>query len=79
MAGSINPALWHNRTQTSFDQVHEATNEQKALYQFAKSKVEFPLKKFERTEYPMPPGWIEFMKNQEALVRAYSGAIGLDN
>jgi hypothetical protein len=79
MAERVNPALWHNRNQTPFTQIQEATNEQKALYQFVKSKVESPLKKFERTKYPMPPGWIELMKNQEALIRAYSGAIGLDN
>jgi hypothetical protein len=65
MAEVVNPKLWHNQSQIPFSQVPEATNEQKALYQFLERKVEEPLKQFETTKYPMPPGWLEFVKNSE--------------
>jgi len=79
MAEAVNPKLWHNRSQIPFSQVHEATNEQKALYQFLERKVEEPLKKFEIAKYPMPPGWREFVKNREALIRVHSPAKGSAN
>ena len=68
MAEAINPKLWHNRSQISFSQVQEATDEQKALYKFLERKVKNPLAKFEATKYPMPPEWRKFVKNQEALI-----------
>jgi len=68
MAEAVNPKLWRNRSQIPFSQAYEATNEQKALYQFLERKVKEPLRKFEITKYPMPPGWREFVKNNEALI-----------
>ena len=69
MAQTVNPKLWRNRSQIPFDQVHEATNEQKALYQFVESKIRNPLKKFEKAKYPMYAGWQEFVKNEEILTK----------
>ncbi|MBI1924552.1 sulfotransferase [Candidatus Poribacteria bacterium] len=69
MAQTVNPKLWRNRSQSPFSQVHEATNEQKALYQFIERKVKNPLKKFEIAKYPMYAGWQEFVKNEEMLLR----------
>jgi hypothetical protein len=70
MAEAVNPKLWHHQSRLPFSQVREATDEQKALYQFVERKVEDPLKKFEMAKYPMPPGWLEFVKNEEALIRS---------
>jgi len=72
MAQAVNPRLWHNQSQMPFSQVHEATNEQKALYELLERKAEDPLSKFEVTKYPMYPGWREAVKNEEALRRAYA-------
>ena len=69
MAQTVNPKLWRNRNQIRFDQVDEATNEQKALYQFIQRKVKNPLKKFEMAKYPMHAGWQEFVKNEEFCVK----------
>ena len=69
MAQAVNPELWHNRNQILFDQVQEATAEQKALYQFIVEKIQDPSKKFEQSRYPMYAGWQEFVKNGEAFIR----------
>jgi hypothetical protein len=72
MAEAVDPKLWHNQSQRPFSQVREATDAQKALYGFIERKIKDPLEKFERARYPMPPGWREFVKNKEALVRAHA-------
>lgn len=71
MARVVHPELWRQRSLVPFEQVHQATVEQKNLYQFAERKVQNPLGKFEMAEYPMHPGWREFVKNGEALMRAH--------
>ena len=76
MAQAVDPGLWHSRSQRSFSKVHEATSEQRALYQFLKRTVVSPLAAFEREQYPMPPGWREVIKHDEALVRAHSRSQG---
>jgi len=72
MAEAINPKLWRNQSQIPFSQVQEATDEQKALYQFLGRKVKGSLEECELAKYPMPPEWREFVKNQEALIRSES-------
>jgi hypothetical protein len=47
------------------------TTEQRRLYEFARSKVREPSKAFV-DEYPMPPGWWEFVHNEEAVIRVHS-------
>jgi hypothetical protein len=69
MAQTVNPKLWRNRSQISFGQIHEATNEQKALYQFIERKVKNPLREFEMAKYPMYARWQEFVKNEEFCVK----------
>ena len=70
LAGAVSPELWHNRSLIPFSKVQEATDEQKALYELLRSKVADPLERFDAREYPMPPGWRELVKRDEALVRA---------
>jgi len=63
IAQAVNLRLWHNRSQSPFSEVHEATKEQKALYQFLERKVQEPLTKLDIARYPMPPGWREVIMN----------------
>ena len=42
MVDAVEPKLWRNNCGISFEQVSEATAEQKALYAFAKRKIDSP-------------------------------------
>ena len=67
----VEPKLWRNNCSILFEQVPEATPEQKSLYAFARQKIENPFKPFEVTKYPLPPGYLEYLNVQEALLKAW--------
>jgi O-antigen biosynthesis protein len=71
MAERVNPALWRNHSDRPLSEIAEATPAQRRLYEFVRSKVKDPGKAFV-DEYPMPPGWWEFVHNEEAAIRAHS-------
>jgi hypothetical protein len=71
MAQRVNPAWWRNHSDRSLLEIAEATTAQQRLYEFVRSKVQKPEKVFV-DEYPMPPGWWEFVHNEEAVIRAHS-------
>ena len=71
MVDAVEPQLWRNNCDIPFEQVAEATSEQKALYAFARQKIGNPLEPFDVTKYPLPPGYLEFLNVQEALLKAY--------
>jgi hypothetical protein len=71
MAERVNPALWRHHSGRSLSEIAEATPAQRRLYEFVRSKVKDPGKAFV-DEYPMPPGWWEFVNNAEAVIRAHS-------
>ena len=71
MVDVVEPQLWRNKCSIPFEQVPEATSEQKALYAFAKRKIDNPFVPFDITKYPLPPGYLEFLNIQEALLKAY--------
>ena len=71
MVDAVEPQLWRNNCDIPFEQVTEATLEQKALYGFARRKIDNPLEPFDVTKYPLPPGYLEFLNVQEALLKAY--------
>ena len=71
MVDAVEPQLWRNNCDIPFEQVAEATSEQKALYAFARQKIDNPLEPFDVTKYPLPPGYLEFLNVQEALLKAY--------
>ena len=71
MVDVVESQLWRNNCGTPFEQVPEATSVQKALYAFAKRKIDNPLEPFDVTKYPLPPGYLEFLNVQEALLKAY--------
>ena len=77
MVQAVDPRLWHDRSQVPFSQVHEASEEQKALYRFLQRKVREPLTKFDVAKYAMPSDWIDVVKSEEvsrkALVQDESG------
>ena len=71
MVDAVEPQLWRNNCDIPFEQVTEATSEQKALYAFTRQKIDNPLEPFDVTKYPLPPGTLEFLNIQEALLKAY--------
>ncbi|MCG8621273.1 MAG: hypothetical protein MJE68_04610, partial [Proteobacteria bacterium] len=71
MVDAVEPQLWRNNCGIPFEQVPEATSEQKALYAFAKRKIDNPFAPFDVTKYPLPPGYLEFLNVQEALLKTY--------
>ena len=70
MVDVIESQLWRNNCGTPFEQVSEATWEQKALYAFTKQKIDNPFEPFDVSKYPLPPGYLEFLNIQEALLKA---------
>ena len=70
MADSVDSRLWRNNCRISFDRAPEATEHQKALYTFARQKIIDPLQSFDSARYPLPPGYLEFLNIQEALLKA---------
>ncbi len=65
----VEPQLWRNDCGIPFEQVAEATVEQKALYAFARRKIDDPFERFDAAKYPLPPGYLEFLNIQEALLK----------
>lgn len=72
MVDVVNPGLCHHNCDIPFQSLPEATNEQKALYAFLQSMIDNPQQPFDKTTYSMPPGYVEFLKVQDALIRAYN-------
>ena len=70
MADVVEPQLWRNDCGIPFEQVPEATTEQKALYAFTRQKIDNPFEPFDATKYPLPPGYLEFLNIQEVLLKA---------
>ena len=71
MVDAVEPELWRNNCSIPFEQVVEATSRQKALYAFARRKIDNPFEPFDVSKYPLPPGYLEFLNIQEALLKAY--------
>ena len=69
MVDVVESKLWRNNCGIPFEQAAQATPEQKALYAFARQKIENPFKPFDVTKYPLPPGYREFLNVQEALLK----------
>ena len=72
MVDAVNPGLCHHNCDIPFHSLPEATNEQKALYAFLQSMIDNPHRPFDKTAYPMPPGYLEFLKIQDALLRTFN-------
>ena len=69
MVDVINPKLNHYNCNTPFQDAPEATCVQKALYTFVQSMIDNPQARFDKMAYPTPPGYLEFLKVQDALLR----------
>jgi hypothetical protein len=72
MARAINPKLWRNRSEKSFDEFREATNEQKALHRFLQGRARDVLEKFEPEKWSVYAGALELAKNQELFTEYYN-------
>ena len=70
MVDVIESQLWRNDCGIPFEQITEATQEQKTLYTFTRQKIENPFEPFDIAKYPLPPGYLEFLNVQEALLKA---------
>ena len=71
MVDVVESQLWRNDCGVPFEQAAEATTQQKALYAFARRKIDNPFEPFDAAKYPLPPGYLEFLNVQEALLKAY--------
>ena len=71
MAEAVDCRLWRNDCGIPFEEVPEATDRQKALYAFLRRKIKHPSGPFDVGRYALPPGQLEFLNTQEALLRAY--------
>ena len=74
MVDVVDSQLCHYNCNTSFQDAPMATCEQKALYAFVQSMIDNPQARFDRTAYPMPPGYLEFLKIQDVLLGSCNGA-----
>ena len=74
IASAVDPALWRNHSTRPFGHTPEATNAQQALYRLLQHKVHDPYTPFDPNDYPMTPGWREFIQNEYALVKTYTQA-----
>jgi hypothetical protein len=63
MVQAIDPSLRRVRPAVPFDEVPEATPEQKALYDLLRRKVDDPEAEFDPDLYPLYAGWKEYMQN----------------
>ena len=70
MVDTVDSRLWRNNCNISFDRAPEATDHQKALYAIARQMIDNPFQSFDSARYPMPPGHLEFLNIQEALLKA---------
>lgn len=73
MAEAVDHRLWRNDCRIPFGEVPEATDRQKALYAFLRQEIKHPSGPFDVGRYALPPGRLEYLKAQEALLRAYRG------
>jgi hypothetical protein len=69
MAHAVNPALWRTRFGQPLSELTAVTAEQRALYTFLRRKVTDLAAEFV-DDFPMPPGWWDFVHNAETVVRA---------
>jgi hypothetical protein len=67
MAKVINPAIWHNQSNTHFDDLSQATPDQKALYSFLLEKAENPRVVFDQTRFAPYTGWREYLQTLDTL------------
>jgi hypothetical protein len=67
MARVIDLALWHNQHNLQFNDLFQATLEQKALYSFLLEKAENPCAVFDETQFASYSGWKEYLQTLDAL------------
>ena len=68
MAEAVDPALWRNRSNRSFDTDAEATSAQKGLYRLLCGLVEEPYTPVDPSTYRMPDVWRETVLAAESSV-----------
>jgi hypothetical protein len=79
MAQVIDPSLRRVRQPVPFDEVPEATPEQKALYRLMLRKVDAPEAEFDLDLYPLYAGWKEYLQNLALMSHMLTEATPLLN
>jgi hypothetical protein len=67
MTKVINPALWHNQSNSHFDDLPQATPDQKALYSFLLKKAEAPDAFFDESRFACYTGWKDYLHALDTL------------
>lgn len=63
MVNAVDPGLWRNKSETDFSQIKIASRDQKAFYELLRRKVDDPYEPFDAADYPIYPGWREYLHN----------------
>ena len=71
VAGAVDQMSWRNRSSAPFADVSIATEAQKSLYDFLLQKVANPNLPFDAAQYPIYPGWREYLANVDTLKVLY--------
>lgn len=71
MLEAVNQRLHRNRSETPFAQEPLATREQKRLYSYLLDKIADPDLPFDPEDFPIFPGWHEYLQNMAYLYQFY--------
>ena len=71
MTKTVNPDLWRNRSHVAFADVPEATQEQKALFEYLHRKVEHPAEPFDPSRYELTTGNREYLQNFDLIFEMF--------
>jgi len=58
----------HYRYQKSLADMHQATREQRALYNFLRVKINYPDETFNKDDFALYPGWMEYLQAMDLLL-----------
>jgi hypothetical protein len=67
MTATVDPGLWRNKSPIPFEEVPEATAEQKALLALLRRKVDNSREPFDPSLYPLSAGWREYLQNFDLI------------
>lgn len=68
MAGSITKDHRHYDYKKSLAEMEQSTREQRALYDFLRVKTMYPDEAFNKADFELYPGWMEYLKSMDMLL-----------
>lgn len=68
MAASITKGHRHYDYKKSLAEMEQSTKEQRALYNFLRVKTMYPDESFNKADFDLYPGWMEYLKSMDMLL-----------